>query len=407
MRVTILTTSFPEYPGDLIGNFVLEFAKELARQGQQVRVITSHSSITPTKNTISLSTGECVEVVRFRYFYPARWEKVNYGYGIPENLRLSVAARIGLLPFLLMFGLKTVRFRQTTDVYHAQWVISGLIAVLGKMIHRKPIILTVRGSDLNLVKGTLLRWLVQYVLQHVTLITTVSEKLREKVIASGVPAVKVHTIPNGVDCTLFSPVPKHVVREQLGLPLEKKVVLWMGRFIPIKGLEYLMRAIPTVLASDPDVVFVFVGSGGEIEAEIKQMAQALPQAAQVLFAGKVSSEQSPLWMNAADVLVLPSLNEGRPNVILEAMACEVPVVATQVGGIPELVTHGENGFLVAPENAHDLAQALIVLLRDEALRLNMGKTGRQKIFESGLSWQQCAQQMKQLYQHVMTDRQQL
>ena len=394
MNVTILTTSFPEYQGDLAGVFVAHLVKALIRQSLEVRVIAPHSASTPTYELL-----DSIQVHRFRYFYPAKWQRVSYGYGIPANLKASLLAKIGLLPFLCSFFLTTLHWRKRTTVYHAQWIFSGLVAALGQRFHRKPIVLTVRGSDLNLAHGTFLRSVVQYILTRVTMITTVSEALRDKVLAFGIPPEKVHAIPNGINCQIFRPLERDDVRRTLQLPLDRKIVLWIGRFVTIKGVEFLIQAIPEVMTQEPKTLLVLIGDG-ELEDQIKASVEQLGVMDSVRFAGKILAEDIPLWLNAADIFILPSLNEGRPNVILEAMACETPVLATNVGGIPELVKDGQNGFLVPAKDSAKLAERLLDLLKNEHLRMKMGKIGRKMIFKMGLSWEQCAKQIKDIYQQI-------
>ena len=113
------------------------------------------------------------------------------------------------------------------------------------------------------------------------------------------------------------------------------------------------------------------------------------------------ASEIPLWMNAADVLVLPSLSEGRPNVVLEAMACEVPVVATAVGGTPELVKDGEVGFLVPPKDPAAIAEKILLLLGDKGLRERLGRNGRRFILEEGLTWESCARKYSEIYRALI------
>lgn len=400
MKITILTTSFPEYPGDLAGVFVAHFAKELAVQGEQVTVIAPHSVQSSKREYLLTDTVNSVEVKRFSYMVPAMWQRVAYGHGLPTNLRSSLAAKVGLPFFLFMFLYAAFLERKHTDVYHAQWLISGGIALLIPGRQRKPLVLTIRGSDLNLLKGSLLRRLAAFILNHATLVTTVSERLREKVLALGVPPEKVLMIPNGIDSQRFSPKPQQEARLHLGLPVGRLLLLWIGRLVPIKGIRFLIEAMPDVLRSHPETMLVLVGTG-EQEEWVQHSVRRLGLTDTVWRAGKVPSDQIPLWLNAADILVLPSLNEGRPNVVLEAMACELPVVATDVGGVSELIRHAVTGFLVPPKDAVALGQRVMQLLQNKHLRETMGKASRRRIFEMGLSWEQCVAHMRTVYRDAM------
>ncbi|MCP4397862.1 MAG: glycosyltransferase family 4 protein, partial [bacterium] len=219
-------------------------------------------------------------------------------------------AKIGLLPFLGAFVLQTLRYMNVTDVYHAQWIVSGLAAVAGQSIHRKPVVLTVRGSDLNLFQGKLTQRIFRYVFDRVSLVTTVSEKLREKILSFGVAPEKVVTLPNGIDSQTFCPEPDNSVRQQSSISPDRSTVLWIGRFISIKGVEFLIQAIPEVVSRAPNTLFVFIG-GGELEREMRRKAEELGITGQTHFTGKIHAREIPGWLQAADVFVLPSLNEGR------------------------------------------------------------------------------------------------
>lgn len=397
MNVTMLSTSFPEYQGDLAGVFIAHLAQELIRQQVSTRVIAPHSPQALKEERI-----EGVPVSRVQYMIPAQWQRVCYGNGLPANIKTSTLAKIGLAPLLLRLGLKTLALRHETDVYHAHWILSGLIALAGRPFHRKPIVLTIRGSDLNLLQGKFIEPFLHMVLRRVSAVTTVSEKLQEKVLALGVNPECVSTIPNGVDCQTFAPRPSLEARRALGLPQQAAIILWVGRFVPIKGVEFLVNAMPDVVAQIPNALFVLVGNG-ELESDIRQQIAQHGLQSHTHLAGKIASDRIVTWLNAADILVLPSLNEGRPNVVLEAMACERPIVATQVGGIPELLQNGETGLLVPPADSAQLAQQLLHLLQNAPLRHHMGQRGREQIFKMKLSWQQCAACMKELYQRVIEE----
>lgn len=122
---------------------------------------------------------------------------------------------------------------------------------------------------------------------------------------------------------------------------------------------------------------------------------------ELTFRERVNHEDIPLWISASDILVLPSLSEGRPNVILEALACEVPVVATDVGGIPELMVDGETGYLVPAKNPGELSRKINKLLENKSQRENMGKLGRKSIIQRGLTWEAHAKKTVDIYSELL------
>ena len=121
----------------------------------------------------------------------------------------------------------------------------------------------------------------------------------------------------------------------------------------------------------------------------------------IQFVRRKPHREMALWLNTADLMVLPSLSEGRPNIILEAMACGIPVVATRVGGIPELIREGENGFLVPPNDAEALGKAILTVLKMKTPRDVLGKRGREILESAGLDWETSAAKMTEIYRTVL------
>jgi glycosyltransferase involved in cell wall biosynthesis len=161
-------------------------------------------------------------------------------------------------------------------------------------------------------------------------------------------------------------------RARLGLDRHAFVVLALGRLVPIKGFDLLVQALPAVAAQVPTAQVVLVGDGAE-RTRLAGLASALGVTGQLRMAGEITEVTTHLA--AADVLAVPSRNEGMGRVLVEAMALGIPVVATAVGGIPDVVTDGECGRLVPPDDVDALAAALIELGRDAALRAKLGEAG--------------------------------
>src|SRR5690606_6819819 len=166
-------------------------------------------------------------------------------------------------------------------------------------------------------------------------ILSVSEDLKLHIVNLGIDKNKVHVVPNGVDTDKFKPAGKAHARSILNLPRDKNIVLFVGALRKIKGVDYLIEAAHSFV--DKDTYLFMVGRDDGLKKNLEKRAHELKIANYIKFTGPVNHEDIPLWISASDILVLPSLSEGRPNVILEALACEVPVVATDVGGIPELM----------------------------------------------------------------------
>jgi len=206
--------------------------------------------------------------------------------------------------------------------------------------------------------------------------TCVSESARkfthEK---SSIPLEKLIAVPNAVDLSKFENLESGKLRRKLEVADDVAILLTVGRLSKQKGLQFLLRAMPEVLNKFSKVSLALVGAG-EDEAALKELTRELGIQEAVRFLGWHS--EIPEFLKDADLFVLPSLWEGMPNVILEAMASGVPSVATEVGGTTELVSDGETGFLVPPADSGALARKIISLLKDEELRTRMGRNALER-----------------------------
>jgi glycosyltransferase involved in cell wall biosynthesis len=392
--VCLLTTGFPRFEGDLFGIFVLELARGLVRQGLRVAVLAPHDPVAAMCEEV-----DGVHVRRFRYFLP-RWQRLAYGGGMPTNLRESWVARFQVPLFLLAFWVSAMRMVPSASLLHCQWTISGLVGYLATLVTRRPVVLTVRGSDFHLSKGGIGAMVNRFIFNRMTSILVVSADLARQIGDTGIEAQRLHVVTNGVS-ERFQPGDSLLSRQQLGLPTESVILLFVGLLVPVKGLDHLLDALQRLV--DLPVTCVLVGDG-PLREQLRSRAQDAGLQERVNFAGNRSAEQIPQWMAAADILVLPSLSEGRPNVVIEAQACALPVVATAVGGTPELIEDGVSGMLVAPADSEALAGALRTLITDKDLRLRLGAAGRQQIDRGGFTWDATATRTRQIYDDVLGGR---
>jgi glycosyltransferase involved in cell wall biosynthesis len=221
-----------------------------------------------------------------------------------------------------------------------------------------PYVVKVHGSDLNVQANHMLRRpQIRSALTGAAAVVAVSQALAAKAIALGTHPSNVHVIYNGVDASVFSPESRSESRARLGFSTYSPLLLFVGNLKPSKGCLDLLEAFPALLAAQPLARLVYVGAGAA-RAALLARAEALGCLDRVEFAGAVAHAELGDWFRAADVLCLPSHNEGVPNVVLEAMACGTPVVASYVGGIPEVVPEYA-GILVPPHQRQALSTALI------------------------------------------------
>ncbi len=221
-----------------------------------------------------------------------------------------------------------------------------------------PYLVKVHGSDLNVMAEHATRRVqIRAALRHAGAVVTVSRALAEKAVAIGADAARVHTVYNGVDSERFMPGDRGEARARLKLLSDAPLLLYVGNLKSTKGCLDLLEAFPALLAARPQARLAYVGSGG-CRTQLLERARALGCAERVDLVGAVAHDALPDWFRAADLLCLPSHNEGVPNVVLEAMACGTPVVATRVGGIPEVLP-AQAGILVPVRQPAGLSAALI------------------------------------------------
>jgi glycosyltransferase involved in cell wall biosynthesis len=190
-------------------------------------------------------------------------------------------------------------------------------------------------------------------------VVAVSEALRVRLIELGVPGTRIEVLRNGVDLDLFAPRDRLAARQELGLDSDRPVVLSVGWLVPRKGHDLAIRAV----AAMPGVTLVIVGEGPDASA-LRRLAEQLGARQRVRFVDAMPQQGLARFYSAADVLLLASSREGLPNVVLEALACGTPVVATAVWGTPEIVAAPVAGRLVADRTPEAIAQAIRALLAD-------------------------------------------
>lgn len=211
---------------------------------------------------------------------------------------------------------------------------------------------------------------------------------------------RIVTIRNGIDLARFdAEFDVDAVKSELGLEPEDRVAVLIGAFVARKGHRYALRAAQTILEQIPTFKLVLVG-GGSLEAELRAESDELGVSRAVVFAG--FRRDVPAVLAASDVLLLPSEDECLPLVILEAMASGLPVVATDVGGISEVVKHEVTGRLIEPGDPRQLSDALIEILSDPDRARAMGRAGRAWI-ETGASAEACTGAVLRLYEHLLEE----
>lgn len=216
-------------------------------------------------------------------------------------------------------------------------------------------------------------------------------------IKSVLPGARVSLRPAGVDFDLFSPGDRTEARHMCGLSENDKVILFVGRLEPLKGPQYLIEAFPQVLRNYPNAQLVIIGNGnGAYTDALQRLANELGISMYVKFVGYIPNQALPQWYRAADVFVLPSIHEGFGVVCVEAMACGIPLVGTNTGGVPDIVREFECGLLVPPKDIEALAEAICqVLAEPDAFRPNVEKGRR------AFDWNVVIDERVELYDNLL------
>jgi glycosyltransferase involved in cell wall biosynthesis len=295
---------------------------------------------------------------------------------------------------MLVFAGVALRYARDSDVVYANWLGAGVVGALINAFTGKPLIVSFRGDDGYLARDRLLwRVFTKWVIRRSSVVAPVSAELKEIMRALGTPEHKLDLPRFGVDTDMFRPAETARKDEQTVR------LLYVGALVPKKGLQTLLEAL-----TDPafrSVQLLVVGAG-YYAAELKTMCNDAGLGERTRWTGSLPPAEVAETMRSSDLLCLPSFTEGSPNVIKEAMASGLPVLATRVGGIPELVDHGKTGLLFEPGDVADLGECLKVLVRDPCLRASMGAAGLESLREAGLNWDATAEDFDRIFSRALS-----
>jgi glycosyltransferase involved in cell wall biosynthesis len=357
LHILIVAHIYPARSGDYKGIFVHEIAARLSSRGHIVHVVTPRRPGAPPSEV-----RDGVAVHRFAFWGWQHGTQLGEMQGYPP-------LALGTLMLSGLWETWRVARAERSDLIHAFWVVPG--GVLARAIGRLrglPLIITAAGSDLNVYAlRPALRPLARWVLRGTGMMIAAGSQMRRIALQLGLPPERCEVIPWLTD---FPPPAPLSAAARTGPRL-----LYVGNFTQPKRVDTIIRAFARVVAAVPAARLVLVGDGDQRPA-LERLIRELTPAGTVTMLGARPHGEIIDHMAEADLFLHCSDHEGLPVAISEALTMGLPVVAADVGGIPDLIRQGENGFLVGPDDVEGFSAAVIQLLRDDELRARMGLAAR-------------------------------
>jgi phosphatidyl-myo-inositol dimannoside synthase len=400
LQIICPTYWYPQHASDTQATYVHDINRHLVRRGHSVTVVTPGG---PSLAREDVFDG--VKIVRFPLDLPA---DLTYGRVAQSQVSwLGKFARLGVMARYLAAQYRAILAearKGQADVVHAHWAIpTGPAAVQAARQLGIPSIITMHGGDVyvNPEQGYDFptRWYVRpilrWTLRQADALTAITEDCRQHALRAGAPSEHIRLVFNGTDLRRFSPADNGGRSDSAFGP---HMIFACRQLFPRKGIRFLLEAAAQLKPEFPDLKVVLAGDGFE-RPELARLAQDLGLGSDVTFLGWVPNTDLPPYYRAAALSVIPSLEEGFGIPAAEAMGCEVAVVASDAGGLPEVVESGVTGLVVPRGDAPALAGAIRSLLADPERRRAMGQAGRARALRL-FDWDRSAEQFEQIYRDV-------
>ena len=359
------------------GDFITELSESVRKKGYLVNVLAPHDFGLKLEENIN-----GVRVYRFPYFIPFKYQKVAYGPGILDNLKKSILATLQVpffILFELLYAIKILR-KTDSDVIHTHWIIpQGFVGAICKKLYNVKHVSSIHGSDINMLKNSLiLQYFFNFIIKNTDQIT-VNSSFTKKILFNIIGAEnenKIHVIPMGIDQNKFFPQNNHQLRNKYS---EENILIYVGRLIDWKGVKYLILGLKKVVKTLPNTKLIIIGDGPE-KKDLKKMANELNLSNNIEFLGEIKNTEIPKYYCISDIFIIPSIvvgghTEGLGVVTIEAMACGTPVIGSNVGGIPDVIKDGYNGFLVEEKSPNELEDKIIKILSDKNIKETFHQNG--------------------------------
>lgn len=374
MRILAIAHSYPFHPGDATAPFMPSIVEGLAARGHSLDVLL------PEHPRFRQADTERIRFLRYRYSPVPGWAPWGYGGTLTGSSRPNPQATLALPFVLLALRRQVVRLLASDryDVVHAHWLVpNGWMASAPAAGRGIPLVVSLHGSDITVAeRARPLHPVWRRALGRLAGLTAPSDDLCRRAARLGADPAVSRTIHHGVDTEMFAPREVNPeIRAFLGAPADSVLVVAVGRLVEKKGFRYLIEA-----ASGLGRIHIAIVGEGDLRGELEDAA--LRCGVEVTFTGELGQGAVASAVAAADVFAVPSVVDshgnvdGLPTTLLEALAAGRPIVATAVAGIPEVITHGENGLLIGEKDPAALAHALSELRDNPELRDKIGREAR-------------------------------
>lgn len=364
-----------------------------------VRALSKHYRLTvvaPCPNGSNIKISDTPYFLYCFRYAPCSWQLLAHLPGGVATVMRRNFFLLALVPSLVlsMFFACLLKAKGKQIIF-ANWSICGLVAGVVGRLRSIPVVTTLRGSDVNLVKHSFFnKWFLAVTIALSRRTVTVSAAMA-KTLVHRYPrfAKRIQMIPNGIDDSLL-----HLKRLPLELGIKLRLI-FVGNLISLKGVDIILRALATL---PPDINLKIVGEGNQRKV-LEELCVAMSINQRVNFMGSLPPESIPAILQQSDALVLASYSEGRPNVVLESLAAGLAVIATRIEGTSELVIDGQTGLLFPPGDTDALRACIEKLYLDPILCRRLGERGREWIKEQGLLWQNTAAAYARVFEEVIAE----
>ncbi len=387
MKILMLTWEYPPRIVGGIARVVHDLSKRLIKDGHEVTVVTYKDGDVPY-----YENDKGVEVYRVENYMIQPNNFIDWILQLNFNLAAKAS--------------EIIQKKGKFDVIHAHdWLVANAAKSL-KAAFDIPLVATIHATESGRNSGIHddtqryindTEWLLTY---EATEVIVNSNYMKGHVQGLfGLPFDKINVIPNGINTTNFNGVERdYIFRRQYAMDNEK-IILYVGRLVYEKGIQYLISAMPKILANYHDTKLVIAGKGGMLD-ELRAQADSMGLSNKVYFTGYLNAKQVQKMYKCADVAVFPSTYEPFGIVALEAMLAGVPTVVSDIGGLNEIVDHGVNGMKSYAGNPNSIADSVLNLLYDGQLASNVSKKAKQKVKEE-FNWNKIAQDTHYIYEQAI------